>query len=262
VNVTWQTDAKHYQFWTHTTDKSGMFTVADVVPGTYTLYAYADGVLGEFAKADIVVPERGKPVDLGNITWEPVRKGRELWQVGIPNRTAKEFAGGDFFFDPDTQIRYAKLFPEDVTFVVGKSDMSKDWYYEHIPHTVDPNARIVPFLGVQSEPGKATPYRIQFDRPQAPKGTATLRLAICSGSAPNPLEVKVNDQVVGEVDRLNATGDSTIVRHNIQGIWFERELSFDASMMKQGTNVMTLTMPPGSLNNGVIYDCVRLELAE
>jgi hypothetical protein len=33
-------------------------------------------------------------------------------------------------------------------------------------------------------------------------------------------------------------------------------------MMKQGTNTLTLTVPVGSLNNGVIYDCVRLELDE
>jgi len=30
--------------------------------------------------------------------------------------------------------------------------------------------------------------------------------------------------------------------------------------MKQGKNTLVLTVPSGSLNNGVIYDCVRLEL--
>jgi rhamnogalacturonan endolyase len=62
--------------------------------------------------------------------------------------------------------------------------------------------------------------------------------------------------------RGNSTADSTIVRHNIQGIWFERELPFHASMLKQGTNTLTMTIPAGSLNSGVIYDCVRLELDE
>jgi rhamnogalacturonan endolyase len=153
------------------------------------------------------------------------------------------------------------LFPEDVNFVIGKSDPAKDWYFEHIPHNVDPNARIAPFRGVQSNPGKATPYNVSFELDHAPKGTATLRLAFCSASAQG-LEISVNGQSAGQIARLNSTGDSAIVRHNIQGIWFERELPFDATLMKQGANTLTMTIPSGSLNNGVIYDCVRLELDE
>ena len=33
-------------------------------------------------------------------------------------------------------------------------------------------------------------------------------------------------------------------------------------MMQQGQNTLTMTIPSGPLNNGVIYDCVRLELDE
>ncbi len=260
--VTWQTDAKHYEFWAKSEDKTGKFAVPNVRPGTYTLRAYADGILGDFARADVVAPEGGKPVDLGKVIWAPVRRGKELWQVGMPNRTAKEFAGGGNFFDPDTQIKYATLFPDDVNFVIGKSDPAKDWYFEHIPHNVDPNARIVPFRGVQSQPGKATPYKVSFEMDHVPTGTATLRLAFCSASAPGGLQVSVNGQSAGLVAQLNSTGDSTIVRHNIQGIWFAREMQFKASMLKQGTNTLTMTVPGGSLNSGVIYDCVRLELDE
>jgi rhamnogalacturonan endolyase len=260
--VTWQTDAKHYEFWAKFADKTGKFAVPNVRPGTYTLRAYADGILGDFAKSDVVVPEGGKPVDLAKVKWAPVRRGKQVWQVGIPNRTAKEFAGGKNFFDPDTQIKYATLFPNDVNFVIGKSDPAKDWYFEQIPHNVDPNAKVVPFRGIQSLPGKATPYTVTFKMGHAPTGTATLRLAFCSASAPGGLQVSVNGQPAGQVDGLNSTGDATIVRHNIQGIWFEKEFPFKASMLKQGTNTLTMTVPAGSLNSGVIYDCVRLELDE
>ncbi|HVT82454.1 MAG TPA: polysaccharide lyase family protein, partial [Phycisphaerae bacterium] len=269
--ITWQTDAKVPQFWAKFDDKSGKFAVPNVIPGTYTLRAYADGILGDFAKADIKVEGANPAVDrdsnanfkmnLGTVDWKPVRRGKELWQVGIPNRTAKEFAGGQSFFAPDTQIQYAKLYPDDVNFTIGKSDIAKDWYFEHIPHNIDPNATIVPFSGIRSQPGKATPYKINFDLAAAPKGKATLRIAFCTASA-QTLEVAVNDQPAGQLTRLASNGDSTIVRHNIQGIWFERELPFDAALMKQGANSLTLTVPGGSLNNGVIYDCVRLELDE
>ena len=149
-----------------------------------------------------------------------------------------------------------------MNFIIGKSDPAKDWYFEQIPHNVDPNAKVVPFRGIQSLPGKATPYIVTFKMGHAPTGTATLRLAFCSASAPGGLQVSVNGQPAGQVDGLNSTGDATIVRHNIQGIWFEKEFPFKASMLKKGTNTLTMTVPAGSLNSGVIYDCVRLELDE
>ncbi|MCA9067308.1 MAG: hypothetical protein KDA84_00185, partial [Planctomycetaceae bacterium] len=43
--ITWQTDAKHYQFWGHSNDKNGTFTLPHVSPGKYTLYAFAEGIL-------------------------------------------------------------------------------------------------------------------------------------------------------------------------------------------------------------------------
>jgi rhamnogalacturonan endolyase len=57
-------------------------------------------------------------------------------------------------------------------------------------------------------------------------------------------------------------GDGVITRHGIQGIWYERELAFDASLMKAGANTLKLVVPAGQINNGVIYDYVRLELDE
>jgi rhamnogalacturonan endolyase len=256
--MTWQTDAKHYEFWARSNDASGKFTIPNVRPGTYQLDAFADGVLGEFIQADVTVPEGGKPVDLGKLDWKPVRHGRQLWDVGIANRTATEFKNGDRYFEMDTQLQYPTLFPNDVDFTIGKSDASKDWYFEQVPHNVDPDAQVVPFSGIRGNPGNATPYRIHFNLDSAPIGTATLRLAICAAST-RMVEVSVNDKPAGVVDWLPG-GDSTVVRHGIQGIWYQRELAFDAALMKQGDNVLTLTVPAGPVNNGIIYDYVRLEL--
>jgi len=229
-----------------------------VRPGTYQLDAFADGVLGEYVKADVKIPEGGKAIDLGQLDWKPVRKGRQLWDVGIANRSATEFRNGDRYFEMDTQLQYPKLFPNDVDFTIGKSDAATDWYFEQVPHNVDPNAKVAPFFGVRGDPGNPTPFRIHFNLPAAPTGTATLRLAICAAST-RSLDVSVNDKPAGSVDRLPG-GDSTVVRHGIHGIWYERELAFDAAMMKQGDNVLTLIVPAGPVNNGIIYDYVRLEL--
>ena len=89
------------------------------------------------------------------------------------------------------------------------------------------------------------------------KFRATLRLAIC-GTGARTIGVNVNGQTVGQVDRL--LGDGAIARHSGQGLWYERELSFDASLLKQGANVLKLIVPAGPINNGVIYDYLRLEL--
>jgi rhamnogalacturonan endolyase len=214
-------------------------------------------VLGEFAKADVTV-ETGKNLDLGKLRWAPVRRGRQLWDVGIPNRNGSEFFMGDEFADPEISLKYAKVFPDDVNYVIGKSDFRKDWFFQHVPHNEDPNARAVPYSGVRGN-GRATPFAIKFALPDAPHGRATLRLAIC-GTGARSVEVTVNGTPVGQVDRL--IGDGTITRHSIQGIWYERELAFDASLMKKGENALKLIVPAGPVNNGVIYDYLRLELDE
>ena len=55
-------------------------------------------------------------------------------------------------------------------------------------------------------------------------------------------------------------GDGVITRHQIQGIWYEREVPIDAALLKAGPNTLTLTVPGGKVNNGVIYDYLRLEV--
>ena len=72
--------------------------------------------------------------------------------------------------------------------------------------------------------------------------------------------MSVNGEPVGQV----ALGqpDGVITRHQVQGLWYEREFEFDASMLKQGSNTLTLTVPAGNINNGVVYDYLRLELEE
>jgi rhamnogalacturonan endolyase len=221
------------------------------------LRALADGVLGEFARADIVVAA-GRPVDLGTLTWKPVRRGKPLWEVGVPNRTASEFAGAGTFYDPAMPLRYATLFPNDVKYVIGRSRPDRDWFFQHVPRNEDPAAKSLPYRGITT-PGRATPFAIEFTLPSAPRGKATLRVAICGGGA-REIGVSVNGQPAGKVDRLLI--DGAITRHSIQGLWYEREVAFDAALLRAGANVLTLTIPAGPVNNGAIYDCVRLELDE
>lgn len=255
--ITWQTDAKHYEFWVRSDNADGTFTIPKVSPGVYTLYAFADGVLGEFSKANIQVGS-GQSVDLGELQWEPARRGRQIWEIGVANRTGSEFAGGDRFFEPDITLQYPKLFPTDVTYTIGQSDHRKDWFYAHVPHNTDAQARVQPFSGVTGQ-GRATPYTIRFPMDAAPRGTAFLRLAI-AGTGTRAIQVSVNGNPAGDVPL--GPGDGVITRHQTQGLWYERQFEFAGSLLKAGENTLTLTVPAGPINNGVIYDYLRLELDE
>jgi rhamnogalacturonan endolyase len=51
-------------------------------------------------------------------------------------------------------------------------------------------------------------------------------------------------------------------RDGIRGYWFEREVAFDAGLLRQGRNVLKLHVPATSWVDGVLYDYLRLELDE
>jgi len=242
VTVDWQQDAKHYQFWTRADDE-GRFTIPTVRPGKYTLHAIAENVLGELARTDVEVAA-GKPIDLGTLEWTPQRFGKQLWEIGAPDRTAEEFRHGDHFWQWGLYNEYPKDFPGDVNFVIGKSDPRKDWNFAQCPRADRP---------------AGTPWSITFDVDHALRGKATLRVAFAATSA-RSIAVTLNDQPVGNFTGLPDT--ATIRRDGIRGYWYERDLPFDAALLKPGTNVLKLTIPPGNPMNGVEYDYLRLELDE
>ena len=250
--MTWQNDAKHYEFWARGS-ADGRFSIPNVRPGTYELHAIADGVLGEYAKADITIGNGGK-VDLGKLEWVPVRYGKQLWQIGIPNRSASEFLNGNDHWHWGEYIEYAKLFPNDVNFTIGKSDFRKDWFIYQVPHDQDPNDT------TGRGQGRATPWKVNFDLTEAPaKGErGILRLALTGVSA-RSIGVTVNGQDAGTVTGL--VYNATINRDGVQGSWVEKDLTFDGSLLHAGTNTLTLTVPAGGLTSGIAYDVVRLELA-
>jgi rhamnogalacturonan endolyase len=247
--VTWQLDAQHYQFWARA-DAAGHFEIPNVRPGTYTLHAIADGVLGEFTLPRVTV-EAGKPLELGRRDWRPVRHGRQLWDIGIPNRTAAEFYKGDDYFHWGWYIRYANLFPRDVHYVIGQSDYRRDWFFEQVPHDENPADT------TGSRRGRQTTWTVSFRLPARPHGKATLRLSIC-GVGARSLSVTMNDQPIGTLTDL--IYNATINRDGIGGTCYEHDLTFDASRMRAGENTLALTIPAGSLTSGIMYDYLRLEL--
>ncbi|HTB62368.1 MAG TPA: polysaccharide lyase family protein [Opitutales bacterium] len=297
--IDWVHDAKFYQFW-NDGGADGKFSITDVRPGNYTLHAFADGVLGEFAQANITV-EAGKNINLGQLKWSPVRYGAQVWDIGYPDRTGGKFfkGDGDNYWLWGWNLRYALLYPNDLTYTVGKSDYHKDWFFEEVPHaTADPATFVNPAAkdpanqrfgwvraysldeypqtvnGNPNSPGpwrifgqgRATTWTVKFNMDKSVQGYAALRVALAGADTVTTLAVAVNGQGVGAIgDNSNANNARIVatnaIRYNTdKGIWQERTLTFDASVLKPGENTMTFTVPAGNLQSGVVWDYLRLEL--
>jgi rhamnogalacturonan endolyase len=291
----WIHDARYYQFFNDGAE-DGKFTITKVRPGTYTLHATADGVLGDFAQANITV-EPGKTVDLGKLVWKPVRFGKQVWEIGYPDRAADGFLKGDGqnYWLWGWDLRYALLYPNGLTYTVGKSDPKKDWFFEEVPTAinlsfVNPEAKDPAnqrFGWVKAESlteypqtdqsgpwkvygrGKETVWTIKFNMPQDEHGMAALRVGMAGvNGLRGGLPVSVNGQYAGALgDGSNPDNPRLIstdaIRYNIdKGLWQQRTLKFDAGLLKKGENTMTFTVPAGEVSSGVVWDYLRLELDE
>ena len=284
-------NANYYQFWNDGTE-DGQFTLTNVRAGNYTLHAMAEGVLGDFAQANITI-EAGKPVDLGKLEWKPVRYGTQLWDIGYPDRTGGKFFKGDGanYWLWGWNMRYALLFPNDITYTIGQSDYHKDWFFEEVPHATDlsfvnPDAKDPAnqrFGWVHSESldeypqtntsgpwriwgrGRETVWKIKFNLNQPGQGYAAFRVATAGVNGISQLAVTVNGQSAGAIggggpDNARLITTNTIRYNSDQGLWQARTLKFDAALLKPGENEMTLTVPAGDLQSGVVWDYLRLEL--
>ncbi|GMH23826.1 hypothetical protein Nepgr_025669 [Nepenthes gracilis] len=147
----WQRDCKGYQFWTQT-DQEGRFVITNVHPGSYNLYGWVNGYIGDFKHDTLVNLTIGDDIDVGDLLFEPPRDGPTLWEIGEPERTAKEF----FVPDPNPKYinrlyvnhpdkfrqyglweRYAELYPHgDLVYTVNVSDYRKDWFFAHVTRKV------------------------------------------------------------------------------------------------------------------------------
>ncbi|KAL0449599.1 UNVERIFIED_CONTAM: hypothetical protein Slati_1516300 [Sesamum latifolium] len=100
VAGSWQLESKGYQFWTQT-DQNGNFLIKNVIPGTYSLFAWVPGTLGDYKYADDVTISQGTIVEARNMIFKAPRKGETLWEIGIPDRSAAEF----FIPDPSPEFK-------------------------------------------------------------------------------------------------------------------------------------------------------------
>ncbi|XP_071722409.1 uncharacterized protein [Rutidosis leptorrhynchoides] len=262
----WQRENKGYQFWARA-DANGSFSITNIRPGPYNLYAFVPGFIGDYRNDDVITIAPGCDIDLGEFTFKPPRDGPTLWEIGIPDRTASEF----YIPDPDPKYinklfvnhpdkyrqyglwdRYSDLYPDgDLVYTVGVSDYSEDWFFAQVNRKVGDDMY------------EATTWQIKFQLEYPDQnGTYKLRIALATANSAE-LQVRINNPSVTD-DPLFTTGqigfDNTIGRHGIHGLYRLYGVEIPGKMLDDGENTIFLTQAIStSALQGVMYDYIRLE---
>ena len=222
-----------YQYWV-VTDSKGNFTMDKVRPGEYAVYVYAlNGEATGYFEHDGITVKVGKN-DVGTIHWDAHKYGKTLWRIG----EADHYAKGYRLSDRHRAYGVCKEVPEALTFTIGQSKESEDWYY------------------AQTKNGR---WNIDFDCQQT--FTEPLRLTVALAGFAN--RAKTNVIVNGKnLGKLDADNDACVYRSAIlSGRYHEFTFDIDPKDMVQGKNTVTLQMwgvPEGNLG-GIMYDIIKLE---
>lgn len=243
----WQFESNRYQYWAKA-DAAGNFTIPDVRPGTYTFYAFTEGAVGEYSRENVVV-KVGSNKLTEDVVWEVPHKGKSLaWEIGVPDRTAKEFRHGTDYFHGYVWTRFQEEFKNPLEYTVGKSDQSKDWNYAHSWYQV----------GKKREPWR---WRIHFDLDAVPEGNATLTFAFAGAHG----RAKINVYVNGEAKPFatvvpSIQGGNALLRESIHAKYCVEYLTIPTSQLKQGANTIALEQANTDTQTHVMYDSLSLEL--
>ncbi len=233
-----------YQYWVRA-GADGRFSIANVRPGAYTLYAFTNGAVGEFSRANVTV-QAGALQPLGDVTWQVPHHGTKIaWEIGVPDRRSTEFKHGDDYFQPMLFWTMPKEFPNPLEYFVGQSDWRKDWNY----------AQSYYYQGSQEVPH---PWRIHFRLDAAPRETATLTVAI-AGSHQAGLNIAINGS--GAAIPLKHQGGNALVRETDHAKYEVIYVPIAAGLLQAGENTITLTQTSvRGDQSSIMYDYLNLEL--
>ena len=241
----WQNESNGYQYWTKT-DARGNFEIPHVRPGSYTLNAFANGVVGEF-EIDGAVVKPGVN-STGELIWEVPRSGKSIaWEIGVPDRRASEFRHGADYFHGYVWKNFSNEFANPLIYTVGKSNPATDWNFAQGSYLK--NDRCEPW-----------PWEIRFRLADLPKrGDARLLVAWASADAAR-VSVAVNGKVVTSVAPPVAGGNA-LLREGIHAKYSFSCVDFPVSELKNGANTIALTQTrSNSAACHVMYDYLALEL--
>lgn len=246
----WQFEAKNYQYWVKT-DAQGNFTLANVRPGTYSLFAYTDGEVGEYSQQNVTVAA-GTATNLGTLTWAiPRTNGRLLWEIGVPNRKADEFKFGDFAYcEGYVQHQFSTTFANPLEYDVQAGNWASALPYVHSPYPTSDSTQT------------AWKWRLHFTLPAALPATGSTRLTIATASSDRSNEqVYVNDEATPFTSFYPPNGGgNAFLRQSNYAKYGVQTISIPMNKLRPGANTITLVMASAqSMSNHAMYDYISLE---
>jgi hypothetical protein len=246
----WQFEEKNYQYWVKT-DAQGNFNLANVRPGSYTLFAYTDGEVGEYSQQNVVVTA-GTATNLGAVTWAiPRTNGRLLWEIGVPNRKADEFKFGDYdYCEGFVYDKFNTTFANPIEYDVQARNWATVLPYAHSPYPTSTSTQTT------------WKWRLNFTLPATLPTTGNVKLTIAAASSDRSNEfVYVNDE-----SRLFTNfypdngGGNAFLRQSNYAKYGVKTISIPMANLRPGANTITLMMASSqAMSNHVMYDYISLE---
>ncbi|MBD3187955.1 hypothetical protein GF325_14050 [Candidatus Bathyarchaeota archaeon] len=225
---------KDYIFWAGTA-ANGSFSIPNVIPGTYCLFARGANRTDDLLVENVIVGNQAV-TDIGEVSW-PVNSSLEVaWQLGTADRRSRGFK----YCDHPRQFGLWELVPANLSFTIGTSDESKDWYY------------------AQSQPGH---WKILFNTTESYTGgdTGILTIAMAGAAREPELNVHLDSSFLGSMAPGN---DASIYRSAIQGGYYQlHEMHFPASLLDPGQHAIDLHLVDVGEKGGILYDAIKLEIA-
>lgn len=233
----------NYYYTTQAAD-DGSFSFPSVRTGEYGLYAWADGgaiadVYTNVTLSPITV-EEGQTSALGELQWELPGRA-EIFRLGDFDKNATGFANGGLPY----AFAVTTLSPANLTFVIGESNVSTDWYYA------------ISALGT---------WTIQFEIDSADlqthgsNGTALLSVSLAGYSQSQAMDIDINGNLVGSLDHDILTNDPGLYRSSrISGEWRFFQYEIDAARLIAGTNTIGFTITRYTEWRGFMWDSIFLE---
>ncbi|RYP46844.1 hypothetical protein DL768_007011 [Monosporascus sp. mg162] len=266
-------DQNSLQYWADVDPATGAVEIPRVREGTYRLTVYADGVFGWFIEDDVEV-SRSEANKARQFRWKPESAGREVWRIGVPDKSAGEYKHG---YAPDTstplqpeqyRIYWAKWdfptdFPEGVVFTIGESDEAEDFNYVHWSVFFG----YANFLRPEPYYENVNNWTIRFDLGaedlrDASTGTLTVQFAGVKTANGNnkwaelpdepysnlPYTVALNGKDVETWVIPRIRSGSCGVRSGVICQNFDHKFEFPAGELKEGTNEFVLSLPFNATN--------------
>ncbi|SNT12853.1 rhamnogalacturonan endolyase [Granulicella rosea] len=242
-----QNESKNYEYWARV-KPDGSFTIPHARPGTYKLYAFANGEPDVYEHDDVKVTA-GTDTDAGELQWDIARTGWLAWEIGVPDRDSREFRHGNNYFQPFLYKGFTAEFSNPLVFHIGSSLPARDWNYAQSNYQ-PPQGSPAPW-----------PWQIDFTLPSglSRDGSAELTVALAAANKAM-LRVSVNGTSEGEWTPENNSGNG-LLRQASHMKYSLHRFAIPMAALHEGRNMIELLQTNWKADDNYLsYDYLSLEI--